>query len=87
MFISSSPAGSTALLFGAFQKSPLQQPGHRRSGHRGMRSTYNDFGVVRLTNTGLTEAKEMHRYARAVVKKQRGESRCAAVVYPLSAVI
>ncbi|CAK9024405.1 unnamed protein product [Durusdinium trenchii] len=35
-----------------------------------MRSTYDTFGVVRLTNTGLTEAKEMHRYARAVVKKQ-----------------
>ena len=36
-----------------------------------MRSTYDEFGVVRLTNTGLTEAKEMHRYARAVVKKHR----------------
>lgn len=35
-----------------------------------MRSTYEQYGVVRLTKTGLSEASEMHRYARAVVKKQ-----------------
>eukprot|EP00913_Durusdinium_trenchii_P032481 g30410.t1 len=46
-------------------------PGGRLPGFwLSMRSTYDTFGVVRLTNTGLTEAKEMHRYARAVVKKQ-----------------
>ena len=59
---------------------------------QGMRSTYDEFGVVRLglapaiafssvmqsvprcrlTNTGLTDAQEMHRYARAVVKKHLG---------------
>lgn len=30
--------------------------------------------MPRLTNTGLSEAKDMHRYARAVVKKLLGTS-------------
>ncbi len=65
---------------------------------QGMRSTYDEFGVVRLglaaaialssvsqsvprcrlTNTGLTDAQEMHRYARAVVKKHLSFGVCLA---------
>ncbi|CAJ1327075.1 unnamed protein product, partial [Effrenium voratum] len=35
-----------------------------------MQCTYNKFGVVRLTNTGLSDPQEMTRYARAIVRKQ-----------------
>eukprot|EP00931_Biecheleriopsis_adriatica_P044822 TRINITY_DN2567_c0_g1_i2.p1 TRINITY_DN2567_c0_g1~~TRINITY_DN2567_c0_g1_i2.p1 ORF type:complete len:390 (-),score=82.09 TRINITY_DN2567_c0_g1_i2:43-1212(-) len=35
-----------------------------------MRTIYDEHGVVRLTKTGLTDAKDMHKYARAVIKKQ-----------------
>lgn len=35
-----------------------------------MQTTYDQYGVVRLTNTGLKDPGAMRRYARAVVNKQ-----------------
>lgn len=35
-----------------------------------MKSTFVDKGVVRLTNTGLTDPAEMRNYARAVITKE-----------------